>query len=107
MSAINPITELVCYLTGWNAVARSKRRFSELLGVEAAQDIATDAVQHQRGIAASAYDAEQADLQAAKLLEEASKDGLTEADMPAIAAAIRHIRASAKKDRQINEAATL
>lgn len=103
----HPLTELRLLLRGSVNLARRARNYLEQLGWESAEEVAEEVVKHERKIAADAYSAQQSDLQAAKLLEDAARDGLTSADMPAVAEAIRHIRRSAEKDRQISEAAAI
>lgn len=103
----HPLAQLRLLLRGSVILAQRARNYVEQLGWESAEEVAAEVAQHEDEIRASAYDAQQADLEAAKLLEDAARDGLTQADMPAVAAAIRHIRRSAEKDREICEAATV
>lgn len=103
----HPLTDLRLLLRGSVILAQRARNWLEALGWESAEEQAEQVVAHERKLADAAYSAEQNDLLAAKLLEEAAKDGLSQADMPKIAAAIRHIRASAKKDHEICERATV
>lgn len=97
-------TEMTRYLAGWAKLARRQRQYAELLGVEAAQDIHAEEVAHQQALVRSAHAAESDDREAFRLLEQAVLDGLTEADRPAIDAAMRCIKRSAERDHDISEA---
>lgn len=103
---MKPLAELRDWLAGSLARCRANLDFRAAFFVDVAADIAEDAEKHQAKVAQRAYSAEQSDLEAVKLLESAASDGLSACDMPAIAAAIRHIRRSAKQDRCITEALT-
>jgi hypothetical protein len=50
-----------------------------------------------------AYDAEQADAEAAKLLRKSLADGIDRSDAPAIRIALAHVETSERKDRQLVE----
>lgn len=100
-AAKNPLNELMAGLGKFAERCRSARWFGPLFWVGVNQDVAKEIEKHHRQIAADAYAAEQADLQAAKLLEDAAKDGLNQCDLPAVIQAIRHIRNSAKRDHLI------
>lgn len=105
-ATMHPISEMGRYIRGSINLARAARKFGELLGWEAAEDIQQEAVAHERKIAGMAYSAEQGDREALKLLEATAADGHIDAEeMAAVTLAIRHIRRSAEQDRRISEAA--
>lgn len=89
------------------ASARSLRAYSALPALTVAQDIAGDTAAACAALSAQAYTAEQADLEAVRLLEEAARDGFTAADLPAVESAVRLIRASAAADHALAESTTL
>lgn len=80
------------------------RWFGALFHVGVEECLIEDAKAEQAMIAATAYSAEQADLEALKLLEAVSADNEISADeMRLVKTACRHIRHSAEKDRAICE----
>lgn len=94
-------SELRHFLLSWKRDLRARRDYRNLLDVEAAEDIAADL----QPVAAAAYTAQQADLEAARLLRESLADGkLTTADIPLLEKALAHIGNSAAADQQIAEA---
>jgi hypothetical protein len=102
-----PIAELRQSLSDFATRCRAARWFGALFRVGVAQAIVEDVERQQVEIANKARGAEQADLQAAKILEEAARNGLQASDMAAVAKAIRLIRLSAKRDQSIAEAANV
>jgi G3E family GTPase len=107
MKSINHLCELRDWLKGRLSLRRSERRFDSAFDLDVASDIAADAARQQAQIAAEAYSAEQSDIEAAKLIEIAKRDGLDASDLPAIERALRHIRSSAKHDHNISETARI
>lgn len=93
------------FLASWSADLRKLRDWRNLLDAEAAQSIAADLAVREQALAGVAYTAEQADLEAVKLLEKAKEGGLDNSDLPLIARALRHIRRSAAHDHTLSEAA--
>jgi hypothetical protein len=100
------------------SLARAKRRFSELLGWEAAEDIHADVVVLQQKVCQSAYSAEQADLLAQKDVDDARADleaalgdgRLDNSDMPRVLRSIERLKKavanigrSARHDHNISE----
>ncbi len=71
----NPLTALCELIGGSINLARAARNFAEVLGWESAEDLAKDAVSHQRGIAASAHKAETHAREALKLIDAAQEPG--------------------------------
>lgn len=67
----NPIAELCRFIAASLGLARRTRRYVELLTLEAAEDIATDIVEHQRQLAAAAHKAETYDREALAALDAA------------------------------------
>ena len=96
--------ELRGWLSDRLAIRRSEQRFDAAFDLDVASDIATDVQAHEQCASRVAYSAEQEDLEAIRILEQAEVDGLSNADLPAIHRAIRLIRSSAKHDRAITEA---
>jgi hypothetical protein len=104
----HPVAELCQFLAGWALTAKKSRQLGELLGVEAAQTFVPDLVAHERGIAASAYSAEQADLQGIAIVERVTADGkVTPEEVPQLLTALKHFKHSAKKDHEITETANV
>jgi hypothetical protein len=95
------------WLARRSASARALRDYAALPALTVAQDIAADSAAACTAASALAYSAEQADIEAIRLLEEAARDGFNQADLSAVAAAVRHIRRSAAADHQLAEATTL
>lgn len=89
------------------AAARGAHHYAALPALTVAQDIAADCAAACLATAATAYSAEQSDLEAIRLLEDAARDGFNQADIPAVAAAVRHIRQSAAADHALVESTTL
>jgi hypothetical protein len=100
----NCLSELFRYLGGVAIRLRTDRNFTGLFHVRVIQDIAVDLRREDQKLASEAYAAEQADLEAVKLLEEAARDGFSNADLPAVQTALRHIRRSARIDHKLSEA---
>lgn len=97
------LVELREFLSETATRCRAKGWFGALCRVEVAQEIAADVGRDQEKIAVEAYSAEQCDLEAARLIEEAGRDGFSNADAPALAKALRLIRRSAQVDHDITE----
>lgn len=89
------------------ASARALRDYAALPALIVAQDIAADSAAACTAASALAYSAEQADLEALRLLEDAARDGFNSADLPAVEQAVRHIRRSAAADHELAEATNL
>lgn len=103
---VNFIRELKTYLSGRAAMYRARRAYGPLLDIEVAAEITDDAMRQQNGIAADGYSAEQADLEAAKLLDGVLADNLMpKAEKDALRRAEKLIRQSAAKDHAITELA--
>lgn len=68
---MTPLIELTRYLKGWGNLATAKRQFAELLGVEVAQEICSEVVEHERQISSTAYKSEIYDREALRLMDEA------------------------------------
>lgn len=103
--SLNPLRELRAYIADVAIRFRADRNFKGLFHVGVIEDIAVDAQREQAAIVQTAYSAEQADLEAAKLLEHAARDGFSNADLPAVQKAVRLIRSSARHDRRVVEMA--
>jgi hypothetical protein len=67
----NPIAELRDYLAGWLKLSRAKRQYTEVLGVEVAQEIVADVAADQQERGRQAYEAEHYDREALKALASA------------------------------------
>jgi len=100
---ISPLAELRSWLADTADRCRSQRWFGPLFRVNVATDILADAEKAQKQAAEDAYSAEQYDLEAVRVLNEAARDGFTNADIPEVARAVRLIRQSAQKDRRVTE----
>lgn len=101
-STLNPLTELVTQLRQFAARCRSCRWLGALFHVGVALDIAADAVRAQSHQATDAYTAEQADLEAVKLIHRVCCAGhVSKTDLPLLTAALRHIHNSARRDHAI------
>lgn len=98
------LAELRGHLAAMIADFRRLRNFGAILKTEVAEDITADAVAQQGRVGRLAYTAEQSDLEAARLLRGVLSDRhLTDADLPAIRTALRHVNRSAERDHQITE----
>lgn len=106
----NPLSDLRQLIRGSIILARAERAFGELLGWESAEEVAEQAVSHQRGLAASAHKAETYDREALRLMDEAQQpdsDG-GENITPAEAKRIRLLAAkSAEIDHDVSERAAV
>lgn len=102
-----PLAELRQSLSDFAARCRAMNWLGALFRVGVAQDIVKDVEAQQAAIANDAYSAEQSDLEAVKIIEDAARDGLSQCDMPALAKALRLIKRSAERDHHITEAARL
>jgi hypothetical protein len=89
------------------ASARALRDYAALPALTVAADIAAETARACSALGALAYSAEQDDLEALRLLEDAARDGFNSADLPAVEQAVRHIRRSAAADHALAEATTL
>lgn len=108
VAPMHPVVEMGRYLIGSRTEAQKRRNWSEDLTCEVAQDIHADIVKHHQKLADRGYSAEQADLEAAKLLRRVVADGkIEQAEMPDVLQAIEHILNSAKQDHAISEEAKI
>ncbi len=98
-----PLAELRTFLGSWCKDLRNRRDYRNLVDGEAALDIASDIQARDGAVAAAAFTAEQADLEAFALLEKAKAGGLDNSDLPLIEQALRNITRSADADHQITE----
>lgn len=100
----NPLSELRSFLASmWSEVRRRPDPAAQN-DVRALQDIAADATAQQATAARTAYSAEQADLEAARLLRESLADGKVTADeIPFLRRALRHVTRSAERDHHITD----
>lgn len=98
------LTEMVGFLGAFASRCRAQGWGRPLAHVRGAQLIAEDLGEEHAAAARTAYAAEQHDREALRLLEAAAADGLSAADMPALAAACRLIRRSAEQDRALADA---
>lgn len=89
------------------ARARRLRDYAALPALTVAADISADAARACSALSATAYTAEQDDLEALRLLETAARDGFNSADLPAVESAVRLIRKSAQADHAMAESTTL
>jgi hypothetical protein len=101
---MKPLTELCAFLASWLPDLRRQRNYAAILEVEAVQTIVTEAQALQAVAVQAAYTAEQADLEAARLLRESLADGRIDlTEIPALRTALRHVTRSAASDHQITE----
>ena len=89
------------------AAARAAHAYTALPALTVAADIAHESAAACAALSATAYSAEQSDLEAVRLLEDAARDGFTAADLPAVVSAVHLIRASAAADHALAESTTL
>jgi hypothetical protein len=101
------IAEQARWLALKAASLRAARLYRQLCALTVAQDIAAEQAAVCASLSATAYAAEQADLEAVRVLEDAARDGLTADDLPAVEKAVCHIRRSAAADHALAEATTL
>jgi hypothetical protein len=95
--------ELNKFLAGLIPSLRARHQYAEVLNVEVAQEIAADIAALQ----SAAYAAEQADLEAAKIIGAITADGhLTDAELPLLTRALRNINRSAAHDHHLSEQLT-
>lgn len=104
-TVVTPLTELRDFISESLARCRAKGWLGAAFRFNVAQDIATDLGKDLATVEREAHAAEVEDLEAAKILETAARDGLSQSDIPAVARAIRLIRRSAKRDHEIMEVA--
>lgn len=97
------VAELKNFLRSWLPDLRRQRNFSAVVEVQALQAITHEVGAAQSKAAQAAYTAEQADLDAAAILERAAADGLDASDLPAVRQAIKQINRSARHDHTITE----
>lgn len=103
--ACSLVSELRDYLAQFSVRCRTQRWLPALLHVRAVADIAADLDAAHSEVVASAHSAEVEDIEAQKLLEEISADGvITAEEMPRLQQAIRFIQSSAARDHAITEA---
>lgn len=100
-ASLPPLRELREYLARFIARCRAASWLGALFHARVVEDIAADLARQHRALSATAYTAEQADLEAARLLDEAARDGFSQADLPAVERAVRLIRRSAAHDRRL------
>ena len=98
------LPELVGFIAAFASRCRVMNWGRPLAHVRGAELIAGDLAEEHAAAARVAYAAEQHDRVAVKILEAAAADGLSAADMPALAAACRLIRRSAEQDRALADA---
>lgn len=96
------LKELREYLTDFSARCRASRWLGALFHVRVCADIAADIEAMKEKAAQRAYDAEQADLLAARDLTDALADGLDESDEPVVRRALASLNRSANYDREIS-----
>jgi hypothetical protein len=84
----------------------AKRWHHALFHLRVLADIWADIKRRLTRAGRMAYDAEQADAEAAKLLRDSLADGIDRSDTPAIRTALAHIETSGRKDRQLVEELT-
>lgn len=101
--ATSPLAELRTWLADTAARCRAQKWFGALFLTNVASDIVADVVKNEEAAARDAYSAEQSDLEAVRILDEAAADGLSNSDMAAVAKAVRLIRRSAQKDHAVSE----
>lgn len=98
------LRQLGAHLAAIKAGFRRNRAYAAILDAEVAEDIMADAAEVHRAAADLAYKAEQADLEAARLLRESLADGRIDLEeIPALQTALRHVTRSAASDHQITE----
>ena len=102
---MSPTTELANWITDSLARCRAQRWHGAAFRFDVANDIAADVAVQQQTIARRASAAEQSDIEAAQIIEAATRDGLSDADLPAFRRAVRLIRSSAANDNAIVELA--
>ena len=68
---MNPLAELRRFLANSETIARAKKNWSELMGYEAASDIAADIVKHEGAIRDEAHRAAVSANEALKLIQAA------------------------------------
>lgn len=96
------LAELRTRLTAFAGVLRARRAHGDQLEAEVCLDVVADAAAAQRRAGEHAYTAEQADLEAARLIRESLADGRITADeIPVLRTALRHIHRSAAHDQRI------
>src|SRR4051812_38118033 len=98
----NYTTELDNQLVGFSVRCREARWLGPLFHVGVSQEILRDVKLEQRRQADDAYSAEQADLEAAKIIRQVMVDGrVTKSELPQLTKALRHVHNSARLDRRI------
>lgn len=98
------LREAASFLGSWIPDLRRSRDYCNLTDAEAHQDIIADAQAAQGQVRDAAYRAEQADLEAARLLRETLADGrVTAEEIPVLKAALRNVVRSADGDHAITE----
>lgn len=96
------LSELCGYFAQFAVRCRAARWLGALFHVRVCVDIAADIEKARIEAIQKAYDAEQADRLATKLLMRALANGLDESDVPAVRRAMTLICRSAKKDSAIS-----
>ena len=98
------LAELRSRLTAFAATLRGRRLHGDQLEAEVCLDVVADAATEQGRAGRLAYTAEQADLEAGKLLDTVLADGrVTPTEIRTLRTARRHVRRSATADRRITE----
>lgn len=98
------LRELRSHLGTLKAALRCRRAWADVLQVEIAEDIAADASTEQGRVGRFAYTAEQADIEAERLIRSTLADGhITDAEIPALRTAMRHVHRAAAADHRITE----
>lgn len=104
----NAINELRGQLSTFALTCRARRWFGALFHLRITRAIANDIVREQRAQAETAFSAEQADLAAAQIIEQVTRDGkVTRSELSLLRKARRFIQRSARADHAISERAHL
>ena len=100
----NTLLALVAHLARFKARCTAAGWLGAQIHVEGAELHAANLSVAQARVGQLAYSAEQSDLQAVQDIETVLRDGeVVEAELPVLKRALRHIKASARRDHQITE----
>jgi hypothetical protein len=98
------LSELRSRLKAFAENLRGRRQHGDQLEAEVCLAVVADASAAQARAGERAYSAEQADLEAARLLRESLADGrITAEEIPCLRAALRHVNRSAAADHQVGQ----
>jgi hypothetical protein len=98
------IAELKSFLAGLRTDYRLRRNWPAVNEIAGAQAIADDIERTEDSAGRHAFAAEQADLDAARLIRESIADNRVTADeIPLLRSALRHVTNSASHDRAITQ----